>query len=72
MQLIADLMEFLATLSIRGVAIGLVVGLIISFVAWQLMPVGSVRAVVSAVSFVVGFAVTLCLAQRHEGSKSDV
>jgi len=72
MQLIANLMEFLATLSIRGVAISLALALIVSFVAWQLMPVGSTRAIVSGVSFVIGFVVTLCLAQRHEGTNSDV
>lgn len=72
MHLIADLLEFIATLSVRGVVIGLAVGLALSYTAWLLLPDNSVRSVVCAVSFVVGFVATVCLAQRKVDTKSDV
>jgi uncharacterized membrane protein YdfJ with MMPL/SSD domain len=72
MQLIADLFEFIATLSLRGVVISLAVALGVSYIAWQLMPANEIRPVVSAVSFVVGFVATLCLMQRNVRTKHDV
>jgi uncharacterized membrane protein YdfJ with MMPL/SSD domain len=72
MQLIADLLEFIATLSVRGVVISLAVGLGVSYIAWQLMPDNEIRPVVSGISFVVGFVATLCLMQRNVHTKSDV
>ena len=70
MQLIADLLEFIAALSVKGVVISLAVGLAVSYIAWLLMPANGIRSVVSAISFVVGFVATLSLARRDRSRRA--